>query len=371
MSKAEFGCSSEPSATDDAALVGRIAAAYREAIRTPLGDTDSMWLVGPLLEMRRDVHHALVDDDPTVISRLLRDPGETDLFYGFENLSRTFRAERLPSLDRQAFAAIDVLGLIELGRAVGASRVNHHDQPEPAPPDVETLLVAIDNRLGLRVEFPNPFPGEIGVSTSRGVMSYRACPALYQAWRLRQLAGTRRKPRVLEIGGGLGRTAYYARRMGILDYTIVDLPITLVAQANFLGRTLGADGVQLFGEGPERQDLVKLVPPSAFLESETRYDIVLNVDSMTEMARPTAQAYCDAISARAETFLSINHEGLSFTVAELVGDGVFQRSPYWMRPGYVEELSGLHPSSTLAVLSARVARKATDLRRRARFGRAG
>jgi hypothetical protein len=65
---------------------------------------------------------------------------------------------------------------------------------------------------------------------------------------------------------------------------------------------------------------------------------------MTEMARDTAQAYCDAIHTRATTFLSINHEGLSFTVAELMPGGMFQRAPYWMRPGYVEELAGRYPN---------------------------
>ena len=65
---------------------------------------------------------------------------------------------------------------------------------------------------------------------------------------------------------------------------------------------------------------------------------------MTEMARETAQAYCDAIHARATTFLSINHEGLSFTVAELMPGSMFQRAPYWMRPGYVEELAGSYPN---------------------------
>jgi len=86
------------------------------------------------------------------------------------------------------------------------------------------------------------------------------------------------------------------------------------------------------------------LPPNEFLTTKGRYDLILNVDSLTEMARETAQAYCDAICRRSSAFLSINHEGLPFTVADLMPRGFDQRSPYWMRPGYVEELSRQSPS---------------------------
>ncbi len=55
-------------------------------------------------------------------------------------------------------------------------------------------------------------------------------------------------PRALEIGGGLGHTAYYAWRSSVTHYSTVDLPMTAVAQAGFLGRALGCDAISLFGE---------------------------------------------------------------------------------------------------------------------------
>jgi hypothetical protein len=36
--------------------------------------------------------------------------------------------------------------------------------------------------------------------------------------------------RCLEIGAGVGRTAYYAHWLGMQDYTIVDLPTALIGQ---------------------------------------------------------------------------------------------------------------------------------------------
>ncbi len=345
MGPHDFGRSGGGEQGDDAGLGARIVAAYRLALQTSLGETASMWLQGALLDKRRDVHEALLSGDQAAVDRLLRDPGRTDLFYGFEDLSRTFLDSQLPGLDHGQFATMQYLGLVELGRALGVHQARLHDWPEPPMPDAEDLLAKLDALLGVRLAFPNPFPDEVGLATSRGIMGYRGPPAIYQARRMQQLVGMLRAPRVVEIGAGLGRTAYYARCLGITDYTIVDLPISLVAQADFLARVVGPQNIVLYGETATHPGCIKLVPPSAFFESEARYDLVLNVDSMTEMARSTAEAYCRAIDARATVFLSINHEGLGFTVAELVPGGMFQRSPYWMRPGYVEELGGAYPTS--------------------------
>jgi EAL domain-containing protein (putative c-di-GMP-specific phosphodiesterase class I) len=143
---------------------------------------------------------------------------------------------------------------------------------------------------------------------------------------------------VLEIGAGLGRTAFYARQFGIHDYTIIDLPLTGVAQANFIGRTLGADAICLFGE---TRPGIRILPPSAFIDASDRYDLVINVDSLTELAPETARAYCEQIKARANLFVSINHERNPFTVRAIcneVGLTGTSRTPYWMRRGYGDEL---------------------------------
>src|SRR5262249_5720898 len=131
---------------------------------------------------------------------------------------------------------------------------------------------------------------------------------LYQAWRIKTLVAGIKRPRILEIGAGLGRTAYYAAELGLTDYTIIDLPSTSVAQGYFLGRALGDEQVTLFGELaiPGR---IKILPPESFLDAacEATFDLVLNVDSMTEMDRSVAASYWDKIARSARRFLSINH----------------------------------------------------------------
>jgi hypothetical protein len=139
--------------------------------------------------------------------------------------------------------------------------------------------------------------------------------------------------------------------MGIKDYTIIDLPFTAVSQANFLMRTLGEDNIVLHGEGDVLPSpKVKLFRPTAFLESNERYDLVVNVDSITEIDRSVADAYWSQIKKRAPIFLSINHEANVFTAMEL-GEADMdsidrhQRYPYGLRKGYAEETFWFKPTN--------------------------
>ena len=209
------------------------------------------------------------------------------------------------------------------------------------PPD--SLLAAIDQRLGVTLKFPNPFPDEFGLVSARGVIAIRAVHAIYQAWRIQELVRGIPNPRVVEIGGGLGRTAFYSSLLGVKDYTIIDLPFTAVSQGYFLMRTLGMENVILHGESGAPESNIKLLQPSAFFEGTDKVDLIVNVDSMTELDRPTADRYWRQIKRRSMQFLSINHEANPFTVKEIAeadeGSVVtWRRYPYPLRKGYVEEL---------------------------------
>jgi hypothetical protein len=258
------------------------------------------------------------------------------LFYGFDNLTRTVLSN--PTTEERVHGIGMYQDLLQLSEALGARRLwNPEATHREALPDVDTLLCSIDRVVGFRVDFPNPFPDEVGLATSRGIASYRAVQALYQALRLLSAARDNTDARVAEIGAGLGRTALYARRFGMRNYTIVDLPMSAVAQAYFLGRALGPDEICLYGED---RPGIRILPPGAFLNASDRYDVVMNVDSLTEMAHATACAYCEAIKARAALFVSINHELNPFTARDVCGETgmkMLKRTPYWLRRGYVDE----------------------------------
>jgi hypothetical protein len=323
-------------AADDLSLVERVIAAYRASSGTPLGDANSFWLQ-TISDIKRPLHDLLMTGSLQSVAQMLRSPAENMLFCGFDSLNAQDARPQDPGWQRwmQSWTGDNLLRLAE---AVGAWRLEYPEAASRGAVDPEEVLRALDSKFGFAVRFPNPFADEVGLATSRGIVSYRAVQALYQAYRIFELIGRRSSARIAEIGGGLGRTAYYARQFGIRNYTIIDLPMTAVAQGYFLGRTLGADAVGLFGESSAGCDVL---PPMSFLEGTEKYDLVVNVDSLTEMARDTARAYVEAIRARAAMFLSINHEYNAFSVNDILAESGLHpaaRTPYWLRRGYVDEV---------------------------------
>lgn len=335
--------------TDDAEIIRRVVQAYKSDW-LPSSKPTAQWEF--IYNTRQaPLHEILLGDDRTAIENLLRRPGDSNLFYGFDNLFID-RVRRLKQSDKgQADAYLtkhakrQLDKLLNCAEIMGALRCENPESGarEYGSIPLDSLLEAIDQRLGVRLRFPNPFPDEFGLMSVRGVIGVRAVHAIYQAWRIRELVRGIPNPRVVEIGGGLGRTAFYSWQLGVEDYTIIDLPFTAVAQGYFLMRTLGGDNIILHGESGAPGSKIRLLQPSAFFEGMDTVDLVVNVDSMTELDRETADRYWRQIKQSSSKFLSINHEANPFTVKEIaeannVGVASSQRYPYALRKGYVEEL---------------------------------
>jgi hypothetical protein len=328
---------SAAAAISDDRLIHRLVASYRLRAELPSG----AW--SEIAHRHADIHAAISGNDRGRIQEILRDPATSDLMYGFENNTRSLRHSRRMEDIHEPALTLDAL--ICLAEAIAARPADNPESYMWRPPRIgtEEVLRQIEAVFGFKIPIPNPFPRESGCASSRGVISYRVPQALYQAWRISQLVVRIPRPRVLEIGGGLGRTALYARHFGITDYTIIDIPVSSLAQGNFLGRVLGELEISLYGEAGASTRQIKLLPPAAFLDNSDRYDVVLNVDSLTEIGIVAARQYCSAIRSKADIFLSINHEANSFTVAGLIketsGGVQYSRTPYWLRRGYIEEIS--------------------------------
>ncbi len=332
------------SLVEDKELINRIIAAYQRANQADLGK--SMWSLF-FTTYHQPIHQALIDGNEKTVTEILRKPEISDLFYGFDILTKSFQGVFRKKRAREAYAKACLDGLVRFAESVGAvSMDNPADIQKKMSWKTENVLSELD-KVCMPFSMPNPFANEHGLGSSRGVISYRVPQALYQAWRIKQLVGGIKNPRILEIGAGLGRTAFYAHELGIKDYTIVDLPITTVAQAYFLGRTLGEGNICLDGEQfDDDQNRVKIVVPETYLAESKTYDLVLNVDSLTEMDFSVAQAYWDKIKISTNTFLSINHEAHKFRVRDLLVEDlhslIVHRGVYWMREGYAEELIRIH-----------------------------
>lgn len=339
--RATYGISKGEDAPD-AEIIDRVIAAYNLGTASKVRAT-AIW--EHIYNSRQlPLHQILIGDDRPAIECLLRDPASSDLFYGFDGTTKEFAVVDETTRKRaHRYTAIVQDHLLQAAEIIGALRCESMEMGAPTYGQMPTdkILDALDSYFGMRLPYPTPYPGEQGAMTSRGVVSYRPIHAIYQAWRVRELVKGIANPRILEIGGGLGRTAFYAWQLGLKDYTIIDLPFTGVSQGYFLMRTLGEENVALQGEAAAT-DNVKILQPSAFLDIDDRYDLIINVDSMTEIDRATADEYWCHIRRRTPAFLSINHEANTFTVRDLAladggGDIGQQRYPYGLRKGYIEE----------------------------------
>lgn len=323
----------------DMQLVKRIIDSYNKSYPHYMEDA-SIWS-GHFGGAKSEVHDALVQGDVNRVGRMLHDPSCNRLLDGFESLlTGTFPADSDGSAGSYLY---DMLA--RLAEATGATNL---DYPEtelsnlcPTLP-IEELIGKIEETIRHKIDFPNPYACEVGLRSSRGPIGMRALNAIYQAKLVRDYS---RAGAAVEIGAGLGRTAYYANRFGVRDYTIVDLPLTNVAQAFFLGTVLGPEAISLHGEPPAQ---ISIIPPQDFFGSKKNYDAALNADSLTEMSGGTARSYINAVSWRSKYFISINHEFNPFTFRTIYADITgwrVSRNPYWMRNGYVLEIVEFSPTA--------------------------
>lgn len=327
----------DPAPVDDESLVKRIIAAY-QAAQSLDPDQGSFWS-DHFSGRKAMIHAALVKGDPGEVSTLLRNPVSNDLFYGFDGLCIGFG--KFSDLDRLITQEQLYDLMARLAEALGAVRLDYPENiaaHESQLPTIDEIAGTIEGSLGTPIRFPNPYPGEIGLTSSRGTITFRVPHAVYQA---RLLTGRKTKDvasRIVEVGAGLGRTAFYAHQLGAQDYTIVDLAMTNVAQAYFLGRTLGTDAISLLGE--PQTNAIKIMPPAIFFAGGDEFDVALNADSFPEMSYDTAAHYISVLSDRCRRMISINHEHNAFTTHEIFAtrqEWIVERHPYWMRKGYVEE----------------------------------
>lgn len=162
------------------------------------------------------------------------------------------------------------------------------------------------------------------------------------------------KVSVCEIGGGVGRLAYWATRFGIGKYTLIDLPRINLLQGFFLLKALPDAKVYLYGEpflhDDDHTTCVYVMPHHACVHSSGQFDLVVNQDSFPEINATIVSNYLSWIKVSTRSFLSINHESephsvngaLQNNVPELIArvGGFLRRSRqlYWLRKGYVCEL---------------------------------
>ena len=219
--------------------------------------------------------------------------------------------------------------------------------------DPDELWDKIERSLGIPVKFPAFKGGLFSIRTQRGHFTNRDCIYLYIAIRLREMVTHADAP-LCEIGAGAGYLAYYCNLIGLTNVTLVDIPSVRVGATYFLRRNM-QDTQFFFGEEPDCwSDVpgVRLVLPEHLVSVPHQYfEVLVNCDSLPEMAAETAREYIQKIPLLWKRFLSIDQEAAGKMwhldtpqnkVPELVKEAsVFQRQSrnlFWIRKSFVEEV---------------------------------
>tara|TARA_B110000008_G_scaffold185130_1_gene183950 strand:- start:905 stop:1891 length:987 start_codon:yes stop_codon:yes gene_type:complete len=278
------------------------------------------------------------DGKKNKLIKMLADPLSNNLQYGFDNLARVLQSKfRLETISEAATAADHFLALGEYTLAT------KYFSPECVSPFKQRVSIGkiineiLRTSFKGKIIFPNPYINEVGLNTEFGVASIRVPAAIYQALRMREFG-----LKICEIGPGLGRTAYFSKLLGVKQYTLVDLPIPSLCQAYFLGCSLPNENFTLNHESSNELNGFKFRQPETFMLESDHYDLILNVDSLTEMGIDVARTYLRNFVGKTNWFLSINHEGNEFLVREIAAElpeyKLISRNRSWIRQGYVEEL---------------------------------
>jgi len=212
--------------------------------------------------------------------------------------------------------------------------------------DLEPYIDKIERVTGHSIAAPDVGKPPVAI-IGRYAISPDSVSHAYIMHRVKQL-GFNEHSHILEIGGGFGNVARYAYLQGFRSYTMIDLPYVAAIQAAFLFATIGADKVSLLGEVMEAP--IKIFPSTHKNSIQANFDLVINIDSLTQINIDEVIDYLKIARARAKYFLSVNQEAhkthkgripqhiVSEVTGKVGGFKLLHRNIYWMKQGYVEEL---------------------------------
>lgn len=333
----------------DDGLLRRVSECFRQGRGLNASVTPSMW--DEHEAFRAPFLNALEAEDLPVLRAAFEDLFGGNLLDGMSHGSSLFGNEdRNPY--KPGFVALRTVDcLLSLSEAVGEDPVPNFAQTtlvryrESLRHDLGATLDRVQNRLGFSLEMPaigRPYVCRLGSrATAPDILRHA-----YVAQRMKEM-GYGPNSRVLEIGGGFGMLALCARRAGIGNFTIVDLPFVNAIQMGYLGTALSP--AEVSGAGEDAAPVQLLPPDSIDAMPDDSFDLVVNCDSLPEMGPDTAAGYLRHIRRLAPRFLSINQEAQKVhggqaqnrvcALAETVG-GFHRQARYrhWMEQGYVEEV---------------------------------
>jgi hypothetical protein len=338
---------------EDVAIAQRLLDAFTAASEVSAGGgRQDLWAM--IAEHQKEFLTLLRAGDAERLAGYLCNVSRQDASMGITQGNLEYERIRSDPSYRDFLAVMAKDKLVSLAEAVGSRAIENPEQGawgEALRAPVDDLVAGIARELGVAIIPPDVDGGMLKITTSHGRFGERDANAIFTAWLLTRV-GDFDEPRICEIGAGSGRVAYWRRRLGPCQYTIIDLQHVNVVQGFYLLKTLPEDRVRLYGEPDSGSADITIWPSHAIDQlADAEFDLVLNQDSMPEMSRETVDEYLDWIAGVCRgLFVSINHESRPaygenlrhVSVPDAVGSRASfsrrDRYPYWLRRGYAVEV---------------------------------
>jgi hypothetical protein len=300
--------------------------------------------------------------DPQGLAEYLRGAPGRSIFQGVLQGDAESRLLRRNGPYRRLQSALTVDRFLSLMEAIGAIAVQNPAQGQWGFDRVELdyvrLMTTLDAICGVEVVVPQIFDGVFVTTIGGRVFNGVDLMAIDSALRIRRVLRASSSTRILEIGAGSGRTAYWCLRLGLGPVQIIDLPHVALAQAWYFAKTLPDGDLHLFGEPPAPNARVSIFPDSALDQVANRnVGLVFNQDSFAEMSVSAFNRYSRWIEASdCEFLVSTNHESeaaYAIEARQLNPSRLLQTSHFfrlldrqqnWIRRGYVDEIYAISHS---------------------------
>lgn len=239
-----------------------------------------------------------------------------------------------------------LLGVAEQSGAVSRSHPDFGHLYLGVP--IDSLLEAVSAKCNLR--WPVWHGGAWGLASNIGVVHEQVLTGLYTAIKIHRKYPHFSSP-IMEIGSGAGYVSYWLYVMGHRNITVVDMPTVMVCHAYQLAVNLGADTFSLPNE-PFRPPImgIRFMTADQLNYDETEYDVIINVDGLSEYGPENMEFYLEFIARQGKSFYSVNEESryknygeehlsVHHEIAEKWADRLVieDRNIDWLRPGFVEE----------------------------------
>jgi len=302
------------------------------------------------LKHHKEFINVLEEDDPKILSDYLLHMHARGISQGLMQGEIEYKKMRTSAIFRRFLGANTKDKLVSLAEYLDILPFENPEQGrygENIYINENKLVSQIENKLGFKITTSDFENGLLKLKLKSGSLHVRDVYSLYTALRVFEISG--KSAKVAEIGGGLGRAAYYSYKLGIRDYSIFDLPYINVLQGYFLLKALPKGSVSLYGE--KHSGKIKILPDSEFSKTPRKsFDVTLNADSFPEINIKIVKKYLKDIKINTKKyFLSINQEGgsdfasikqsvIPKVIADIGGFRKEYRFPFWVRKGYIEEL---------------------------------